>query len=162
MFLIKNDIKSWIFCIICVFIHADTSFSANFTNGELTEYHDFTKLMFSSKITNNIGVSNQLLVVKNNNAFIRENHKNSFEYIKVKDMCYTLENMCAVCIKNGKIYNVVCNANKQNTELLTGLMIGDPFFNESNDDCNKMKFDVINNYFVNNNTITYAIYQLFL
>lgn len=162
MFLIKNDIKSWIFCIICVFIHADTSFSANFTNGELTEYHDFTKLMFSSKITNNIGVSNQLLVVKNNNAFIRENHKNSFEYIKVKDMCYTLENMCAICIKNGKIYNVVCNANKQNTELLTGLMIGDPFFNESNDDCNKMKFDVINNYFINNKTITYAIYQLFL
>ena len=162
MLLIQKNLQLLMFCVIGGLFIQNTSFSATFTNGELTEYHDFTKLMFSSKITNNSNTNNQLLVVKNNTAFIRESHKNSFEYIKVKDMCYTLENMCAVCIKNGKIYNVVCNANKQNTELLTGLMIGDPFFNESNDNCNKMKFDVINNYFVNNHTITYAIYQLFL
>lgn len=162
MSLKQTVIKYSLLYIMVVLLHIKLVFSAEFNNTELTEYHDFTKLMFSSKIIDNSNINNQLLVVKNNNAFIRESNKHSFTYTKVKDICYKLENMCVVCIKNNKIYNIVCNTNRKNTEILTGLMIGDPFFNENNNDCNNMKFNVINNYFVNNQTITYAIYQLFL
>ena len=36
-----------------VSLHIKLVFSAEFNNTELTEYHDFTKLMFSSKIIDN-------------------------------------------------------------------------------------------------------------
>lgn len=162
MALMQKTVLLLFFSIIGLFTQTNSLLSAEFNNGELTEYNDFNKIMFSAKIINDSHINNQLLVVKNDNVFIRESNKNGFEYIKVKNMCYKLENMCVVCIKNGKIYNIVCNTNKKNTEMLTGLMIGDPFFNENNDDCNKMKFEVVNEYFIKNKQITYAIYQLYL
>ena len=117
--------------------------------------------MFSSRIVGNN--NNRLLVVKNNEVFVRKVSNNVFEYEIPENNCYNLKNGVYICTNNGKInaiegefYNVA-NVNKIKTD-----KYNDEFYREKNISCNAMKFDIINKIFVKKEQIDGFETQLYL
>ena len=116
--------------------------------------------MFSSRIQQKGG---ELLVVKNDRAFIRKISNNIFEYENPKDGCYTLDNNVNCCIENGIIKTLSGDfVNVANEDKIAVNRTADEFFGEKNVICNAMKFDIIKKLMVDKEEITGFGAQLYL
>lgn len=117
-------------------------------------------MMFSSKID---GQSNELLVVKNDEVFIRKANEEVFEYFIPDDDCFYLKNGAYICIKNGLVSILEGNIdNIANENQIQTNRYGDEFYMEKNTDCNAMKFDIINQLFLKKEDIDGFETQLYL
>ena len=115
--------------------------------------------MFSSRI---IG-SQELFIVKNDEAIIRTVKNKKFNYKAPDDNCYNLENGANVCISNGKIDKINgINFSISNENVITNTKYQDEFFTENSNECNKMKFDLTNTICVKNQPITGFQTQMYL
>ena len=122
---------------------------------------DKKKTMFSSYIQDGKNNMNLLLVIYDKYVFIRKIDREKFIYYIPKDGCYKIEYGIDVCIENGLIYNIIGDFyNKNNNGIIDDK--SDLFYTESNEDCNKMKFDIVYRFFIKNEKIKYAIYQLYM
>ena len=116
--------------------------------------------IFSSRIESE---KNSLLVVKNNSVFIRKISGRIFEYKVPEDKCFKLLNNAIVCVKNGEVISIddipynIGGDYKIKTD-----KFADEFFSESSNDCNSMKFDIINKLFVRKEHINGFPAQLYL
>ena len=117
-------------------------------------------MMFSSKID---GQSDELLVVKNDEVFIRKANEEVFEYFIPDDDCFYLKNGAYICIKNGFVSILEGNIdNIANENQIQTNRYGDEFYTEKNTDCNAMKFDLINKLFIEKSQIDGFETQLYL
>lgn len=153
MTLIKKKLFLFFLEIVVIFCYYCFSSSALYSVSDRL-------FIFSSRIENE---KNSLLVVKNNSVFIRKITGRIFEYKVPEDKCFKLLNNAVVCVKNGEItsidgvpYNVGHDFKIKTNKF------ADEFFSESNNDCNSMKFDIINKLFVRKEHINGFPTQLYL
>lgn len=119
-----------------------------------------TITMFSSRIDKK---NEGLLVVKNNKTLIRKANGDVYEYFIPNDGCYNLKNGAHICVENGFISNLSGNTdNVANKNKIQANRYADEFFNEKSDQCNAMKFDMINKLFIEKEQIDGFEMQLYL
>ena len=118
--------------------------------------------IFSSYIINNNENKGNLLVIYGKKTFIRTIKGEKFVYYIPKDDCYTIENGISICTHNGLIYNIIGEHNNINTAMFLSNSKMDIFYNEKNNACNEMKFNIIYRFLIKNENIKYSIYQLYI
>lgn len=156
LFFIK---KNTLIIVLSLFISINKS---NFAISSIENINNNEKRIFSSYIVNNNKNHGNLLVIYENKTFIRTINGEKFAYYIPQDDCYKIETGASICTHNGLIYNIIGEHNNINTTQLLSNNKIDMFYNEKNNVCNEMKFDVIYRFLIKNETIKYSIYQLYI
>ena len=119
--------------------------------------------MFSARDKND-NTWEKLFVIFDNSVFVRtvEEDKNGdhFDYITPADGCYELVGGANICIQ-GCYISSISGATVYKKQNISNHK-RDDFFNEPNFECNKMKFELINKLFVENEKINGKPYQIYI